>query len=133
LAHYLYRFNLYSPEKLDKFINYGKFDLFAGLTFPHADLYHLETCLAFFFWAFSASFHSLPFIPILIIYVHCRLMTTPTRVNFRSNLMMYKRVLIFPTLFFTTHMPNALNSHMLQCSTSKPKFLEPAMTLLIPR
>ncbi|EIW80046.1 terpenoid synthase [Coniophora puteana RWD-64-598 SS2] len=36
-----------------KFLNLGKFDLFAALSFPDADLKHLETCLMFFFWAFS--------------------------------------------------------------------------------
>ncbi|KIK45444.1 hypothetical protein CY34DRAFT_10411 [Suillus luteus UH-Slu-Lm8-n1] len=36
-----------------KFLNYGKFDLFAALSFPDADSMHLETCIMFFFWAFS--------------------------------------------------------------------------------
>jgi len=44
---------LYDDRKRSKFINYGKFDLFAALSFPDADLNHLTTCLIFFFWAFS--------------------------------------------------------------------------------
>ncbi|EGO03037.1 hypothetical protein SERLA73DRAFT_165924 [Serpula lacrymans var. lacrymans S7.3] len=46
-------FNVYNEKKLSKFLDYGKFDLFAALSFPDADAKHLETCLAFFFWAFS--------------------------------------------------------------------------------
>ncbi|KAN0079854.1 Isoprenoid synthase domain containing protein [Tylopilus felleus] len=45
--------SLYDDRKRSKFINYGKFDLFAALSFPDADLKHLTTCLIFFFWAFS--------------------------------------------------------------------------------
>ncbi|KAI5990816.1 terpenoid synthase [Pisolithus marmoratus] len=44
---------LYDDRKKSKFLNYGKFDLFAALSFPDADLKHLVTCLIFFFWAFS--------------------------------------------------------------------------------
>ncbi|KAI6142946.1 terpenoid synthase [Pisolithus tinctorius] len=44
---------LYDDRKKSKFLNYGKFDLFAALSFPDADLKHLVTCLKFFFWAFS--------------------------------------------------------------------------------
>lgn len=44
---------LYDDRKKSKFLNYGKFDLFAALSFPDADLEHLVTCLMFFFWAFS--------------------------------------------------------------------------------
>ncbi|KAG9308665.1 isoprenoid synthase domain-containing protein [Chiua virens] len=44
---------LYDDRKRSKFINYGKFDLFAALSFPDADLTHLTTCLIFFLWAFS--------------------------------------------------------------------------------
>ncbi|KAF8553877.1 terpenoid synthase [Imleria badia] len=45
--------SLYDDRKRSKFINYGKFDLFAALSFPDADPGHLTTCLMFFFWAFS--------------------------------------------------------------------------------
>jgi len=45
--------SLYDDRKRSKFMNYGKFDLFAALSFPDADLKHLTTCLVFFFWAFS--------------------------------------------------------------------------------
>ncbi|KIJ61711.1 hypothetical protein HYDPIDRAFT_31043 [Hydnomerulius pinastri MD-312] len=45
--------SLYDDKKRSKFVNYGKFDLFAALCFPDADLRHLITCLIFFFWAFS--------------------------------------------------------------------------------
>ncbi|KAG6328755.1 hypothetical protein ID866_10334, partial [Astraeus odoratus] len=44
---------LYDDRKKSNFLNYGKFDLFAALSFPDADLKHLTTCLIFFFWAFS--------------------------------------------------------------------------------
>ncbi|KAF8124306.1 isoprenoid synthase domain-containing protein [Boletus edulis] len=46
--------NLYDDRKRSKFINYGKFDLFAALTYPDADSEHLITGLMFFFWAFAA-------------------------------------------------------------------------------
>ncbi|KAG2359861.1 terpenoid synthase [Suillus spraguei] len=45
--------SVYDDRKKSKFLNYGKFDLFAALSFPDADCMHLETCLMFFFWAFS--------------------------------------------------------------------------------
>lgn len=45
--------SLYNDRKKSKFINYGKFDLFATLSFPDADCAHLATCIMFFFWAFS--------------------------------------------------------------------------------
>ncbi|KAH7928018.1 terpenoid synthase [Leucogyrophana mollusca] len=44
---------VYDERMKHKFLNYGKFDLFAALSFPDADLKHLETCIIFFFWAFS--------------------------------------------------------------------------------
>ncbi|EIW76869.1 terpenoid synthase [Coniophora puteana RWD-64-598 SS2] len=44
---------VYDEIKFTKFTKFGKFDLFAALSFPEADLRHLETCLMFFFWAFS--------------------------------------------------------------------------------
>lgn len=50
--------SLYDDRKRSKFINYGKFDLFAALSFPDADLKHLTTCLVFFFWAFSVRLSS---------------------------------------------------------------------------
>ncbi|KAG1898866.1 terpenoid synthase [Suillus fuscotomentosus] len=45
--------SVYDDRKKSKFLNYGKFDLFAALSFPDADSAHLETCIMFFFWAFS--------------------------------------------------------------------------------
>ncbi|KAG2145439.1 terpenoid synthase [Suillus bovinus] len=45
--------SVYDDRKKSKFLNYGKFDLFAALSFPDADCMHLETCIMFFFWAFS--------------------------------------------------------------------------------
>ncbi|KZV60851.1 terpenoid synthase [Peniophora sp. CONT] len=44
---------VYNNRRLDRFLRVGKFDLFAALSFPNADARHLETCLAFFLWAFS--------------------------------------------------------------------------------
>ena len=44
---------MYDDRKKSKFLNYGKFDLFAALSVPDADCMHLETCIMFFFWAFS--------------------------------------------------------------------------------
>ncbi|EIM81486.1 terpenoid synthase [Stereum hirsutum FP-91666 SS1] len=46
-------FHVYDEQKSREFLEAGKFDLYAALSFPDADLQHLETCLAFFFWAFS--------------------------------------------------------------------------------
>ncbi|KAG2104282.1 isoprenoid synthase domain-containing protein [Suillus cothurnatus] len=45
--------SVYDDRKTSKFLN-GKFDLLAALTFPDADCMHLETCLMFHMWAFSA-------------------------------------------------------------------------------
>lgn len=36
-----------------RYMDIGRFDIFASLSFPDADLEHLKTCLAFFLWAFS--------------------------------------------------------------------------------
>ncbi|KAG7089978.1 hypothetical protein E1B28_011602 [Marasmius oreades] len=47
------RFRVFDEKKARQWLHYGRFDLFAGLSFPEAELSHLETCLAFFFWAFS--------------------------------------------------------------------------------
>jgi len=47
------RIGVYDETQKVKFLKFGKFDLFAALSFPEADLRHLETCLMFFFWAFS--------------------------------------------------------------------------------
>ncbi|KZV74593.1 terpenoid synthase [Peniophora sp. CONT] len=44
---------VYSDTKLEQYLSVGRFDLFAALSFPDADLRHLETCLFFFLWAFS--------------------------------------------------------------------------------
>lgn len=49
---------LYDDQKRSKFLNYGKFDLFAALTFPDADQKHLTTCIIFFFWAFAVRLSS---------------------------------------------------------------------------
>ncbi|TDL19929.1 terpenoid synthase [Rickenella mellea] len=46
-------FNVYDGANLSKFLDLGKFDLFAALSFPNASQSHLETCLIFFLWAFS--------------------------------------------------------------------------------
>ncbi|KIK65943.1 hypothetical protein GYMLUDRAFT_239618 [Collybiopsis luxurians FD-317 M1] len=44
--------NTYEGQKLARFLSH-RFDIFAGLSFPDADQEHLETCINFFFWAFS--------------------------------------------------------------------------------
>lgn len=49
---------VYHGEKEKKFLSHS-FDLYAGLSFPDADVTHLDTCIAFFLWAFSVS-HFLP-------------------------------------------------------------------------
>lgn len=54
---------LYDDRKRSKFINYGKFDLFAALTFPDADVNHLITSIMFYFWAFSVRLSSVPLVP----------------------------------------------------------------------
>ncbi|KAF5363252.1 hypothetical protein D9756_001012 [Leucocoprinus leucothites] len=46
-------FNVYDTAKALAYIDRGRFDIYAGLSFPDADVEHLETCLAFFYWAFS--------------------------------------------------------------------------------
>ncbi|KAH9856154.1 terpenoid synthase [Lenzites betulinus] len=46
------RHNVYHGLKKQKFLSH-RFDSYAGMSFPDADLTHLETCIAFFFWAFS--------------------------------------------------------------------------------
>ncbi|TCD60657.1 terpene cyclase [Steccherinum ochraceum] len=43
---------VYSEPKQSKFLLH-RFDLYAGLSFSEADLQHLDTCIAFFLWAFS--------------------------------------------------------------------------------
>ncbi|KAK0452122.1 isoprenoid synthase domain-containing protein [Desarmillaria tabescens] len=47
------KYNIYDREQAETFLNSGRFDVFAALSFPEADLLHLETCLCFFLWAFS--------------------------------------------------------------------------------
>ncbi|KAK1217827.1 hypothetical protein PQX77_019500 [Marasmius sp. AFHP31] len=47
------RFNVYDARKARHWLKAGRFDVFAALSFPDADQSHLETCLMFFFWAFS--------------------------------------------------------------------------------
>ncbi|THU89284.1 terpenoid synthase [Dendrothele bispora CBS 962.96] len=42
----------YHGENLKRFLSH-RFDLFAELSFPDAGQHHLETCIEFFFWAFS--------------------------------------------------------------------------------
>ncbi|KAK7459648.1 hypothetical protein VKT23_009630 [Stygiomarasmius scandens] len=42
----------YQGKKLQRFFSH-RFDYFAELSFPDADQQHLETCIDFFFWAFS--------------------------------------------------------------------------------
>lgn len=46
--------NLYEENKKTLFLSYG-FDEFAAMSFPDADEHHLETCINFFFWAFSVN------------------------------------------------------------------------------
>ena len=40
--------------KKRKFLSH-RFDSYAGMSFPDADVAHLETCIMFFLWAFSVS------------------------------------------------------------------------------
>ncbi|EJF60235.1 terpenoid synthase [Dichomitus squalens] len=44
--------NVYHGLKKKKFLSH-RFDSYAGMSFPDADVSHLETCIAFFLWAFS--------------------------------------------------------------------------------
>ncbi|KAH9886928.1 terpenoid synthase [Cubamyces lactineus] len=44
--------NVYNGSKQQRFLSH-RFDSYAGMSFPDADAAHLETCIAFFFWAFS--------------------------------------------------------------------------------
>ncbi|KAH9925665.1 terpenoid synthase [Epithele typhae] len=43
---------VYNGPKKRKFLSH-RFDSYAGMSFPDADVNHLETCIAFFLWAFS--------------------------------------------------------------------------------
>ena len=49
----LLRFRVYDARKAEYWLKSGRFDIFTALSFPDADLSHLETCQMFFFWAFS--------------------------------------------------------------------------------
>ncbi|EEB92014.1 hypothetical protein MPER_09536 [Moniliophthora perniciosa FA553] len=46
-------FNIHDPNTTSAYLSNGRFDLFAGLSFPEANQDRLETCLAFYLWAFS--------------------------------------------------------------------------------
>ncbi|KAF9476263.1 terpenoid synthase [Pholiota conissans] len=46
-------FKVYDDVRSKAYIERGRFDIFAALSFPDADPQHLETCLAFFYWAFA--------------------------------------------------------------------------------
>ncbi|KAI0703109.1 terpenoid synthase [Earliella scabrosa] len=46
------RRNVYHGLKKKRFLSH-RFDSYAGMSFPDADVSHLETCIAFFLWAFS--------------------------------------------------------------------------------
>ncbi|TFK81182.1 terpenoid synthase [Polyporus arcularius HHB13444] len=46
------RRNVYHGLKKKKFLSH-RFDSYAGMSFPDADVAHLKTCIAFFLWAFS--------------------------------------------------------------------------------
>ncbi len=48
------RCNVYHGKKKTRFLSH-RFDSYAGMSFPDADLKHLETCTSFFLWAFSVS------------------------------------------------------------------------------
>ncbi|KAF5374321.1 hypothetical protein D9758_004657 [Tetrapyrgos nigripes] len=47
------RYHVYEESRAKQWLELGKFDIFAALSFPNADPPHLETCLAFLLWAFS--------------------------------------------------------------------------------
>lgn len=47
--------NVYHGLKKKRFMSH-RFDSYAGMSFPDADVSHLETCIAFFLWAFSVSY-----------------------------------------------------------------------------
>ncbi|KAI0334296.1 terpenoid synthase [Cubamyces sp. BRFM 1775] len=46
------RMNVYEARKRKRFLSH-RFDSYAGMSFPDADVDHLETCIAIFLWAFS--------------------------------------------------------------------------------
>nr|UPX76564.1 putative 1,11 carbon cyclization sesquiterpene synthase 104 [Hypholoma fasciculare] len=46
-------FEVYDSVRGSEYVNRGRFDTFVALSFPDADPSHLETCLAFFYWAFA--------------------------------------------------------------------------------
>ncbi|KAI3609229.1 terpene cyclase [Moniliophthora roreri] len=53
ISEWFRSFQTYNSTTIENFLNDGRFDIFAGLSFPHTDQDRLETCLAFFLWAFS--------------------------------------------------------------------------------
>ncbi|KXN91260.1 Alpha-muurolene synthase [Leucoagaricus sp. SymC.cos] len=53
MRQWFHSFHVYDIKQAEKFMDVGQFDLYASLSFPDVDTAHLETCLAFFLWAFS--------------------------------------------------------------------------------
>jgi hypothetical protein len=112
-----FRCSVYDDRKKSKFLNYGKFDLFAALSFPDADCRHLETCIMFFFWAFSVR----KLVAILLVLLAHNL-NRPTiflmKATSSQNLTQCKPDMISQSLFIPTQTVRVRNTHMLQCSMS---------------
>ena len=80
-------FKVYNPTRALEFMDRGRFDLMAALTYPDADLEHLETCLIFYYWAFSVSDCLFVFRDLVVrSHYQLRQTTLPMRGNFRQNL-----------------------------------------------
>jgi hypothetical protein len=110
--------SVYDDRNKSKFLNYGKFDLFAALSFPDADCMHLETGIMFFFWAFSV--HKLVLIHAALSthILHSRPTIFLTKATCSPNLTQCKPDMTFPSVSTRTRTVRAHNIHMPQCCTS---------------
>lgn len=114
----IFRCSVYDDRKKSKFLNYGKFDLFAALSVPDADCMHLETCIMFFFWAFSVCKLVTVCLALLAHILECRPTIFLMKVTCSQNLTQCKPGMTSLSVFIPTQMVPVHNIHMLQCSTS---------------
>lgn len=115
------RFQVYDDHKTEKYLASGRFDLFAALSFPDADLTHLETCLAFLLWAFTVNIFLVLSKNVILMFKSSlpRPMTSLMKVIFNASLKKCKVATMYPASYFTTsalHDPNILTR---RCSGSK--------------
>jgi hypothetical protein len=109
---------VYNDRKKSKFLDYGKFDLFAALSFPDADCMHLETCIMFFFWAFSVSELVVIHMILLTHILDFRPTTFLTKATCSRNPTQCKLDMTSPLVFTQIQTIPVHNIHMPQCYTS---------------